>query len=117
MNAEEIEQGFKGVPSHQVTTDDSLNIVEVMTTAKIEPSKRQAREDVQNGAIYINGERVQDLTYEIQASDRDRWEIRRDSSWQEKIFLTNILIAKANRPVGSLFQIFVEEGFLLEWET
>jgi len=47
-----------------------LNIVEVLTTAKIEPSKRQAREDVQNGAIYINGERVQDLTYELQASDR-----------------------------------------------
>lgn len=70
LNAEEIEQGFKGVPSHQVTTDDSLNIIEVLTTAKIEPSKRQAREDVQNGAIYINGERVQDLTYEIQASDR-----------------------------------------------
>ncbi|MGM0233363.1 tyrosine--tRNA ligase [Enterococcus sp. AZ094] len=70
LNAEEIEQSFKGVPSHQVTADDSLNIVEVLTTAKIEPSKRQAREDVQNGAIYINGERVQDLTYEIQASDR-----------------------------------------------
>lgn len=70
LSAEEIEQGFKGVPSHQVTADDSLNIVEVLTTAKIEPSKRQAREDVQNGAIYINGERVQDLTYELQASDR-----------------------------------------------
>lgn len=70
LSAEEIEQGFKGVPNHQVTADDSLNIVEVLTTAKIEPSKRQAREDVQNGAIYINGERVQDLTYELQASDR-----------------------------------------------
>ncbi len=24
--------------------------------------KRQAREDVQNGAIYVNGDRIQDLT-------------------------------------------------------
>lgn len=37
---------------------------------KIEPSKRQAREDVTNGAIYINGERQQDTTAIIAAEDR-----------------------------------------------
>ncbi|HAK1001764.1 TPA: hypothetical protein H1618_003162, partial [Listeria monocytogenes] len=36
----------------------------------IEPSKRQAREDVGNGAIYINGERQQDLEKIMDASDR-----------------------------------------------
>lgn len=39
-------------------------------TAGISPSKRQAREDVQNGAIYINGERVQDLDYSLSDSDK-----------------------------------------------
>ena len=29
-----------------------------MVETKIEPSKRQAREDVKNGAIYVNGENV-----------------------------------------------------------
>ena len=37
---------------------------------KISPSKRQAREDVQNGAIYINGERVQDLNYTLSDADK-----------------------------------------------
>lgn len=32
---------------------------------EIEKSKRQAREDITNGAIYINGERTQDLEFEI----------------------------------------------------
>lgn len=46
-----------------------LNIVEVLTTAKTNHQTSSKRRR-QNGAIYINGERVQDLTYELQASDR-----------------------------------------------
>ena len=30
------------------------------------PSKRQAREDVTNGAISLNGERVTDTAYEVE---------------------------------------------------
>jgi tyrosyl-tRNA synthetase len=70
LSAEEIAQGFKGVPTYQVTSDDDLSIVELLTTSKIEASKRQAREDVQNGAIYVNGERQQDLNYVIKDEDR-----------------------------------------------
>ena len=33
-------------------------------------SKRQAREDVTNGAISLNGERVTDTAYEVSAADR-----------------------------------------------
>ena len=47
-----------------------LNILELLVNAKISPSKRQAREDVQNGAIYINGERVQDLNYTLSDADK-----------------------------------------------
>ena len=49
---------------------ENLNIVELLVNAKISPSKRQAREDVQNGAIYINGERVQDLDYTLSDTDK-----------------------------------------------
>ena len=41
------------------------NIVELLVSTKIEPSKRQAREDVSNGAISINGDRVTDLNFVI----------------------------------------------------
>lgn len=70
LNAEEIAQGFKGVPAYQVDSADDLTLVEILTTAKIEGSKRQAREDIQNGAIYINGERQQDLAYVLTEADR-----------------------------------------------
>ncbi|CRH93242.1 Tyrosine--tRNA ligase [Chlamydia trachomatis] len=42
----------------------------MLVTAGISPSKRQAREDVQNGAIYINGERVQELDYTLSDTDK-----------------------------------------------
>lgn len=70
LSADEIAQGFKGVPAYQVSNDDELNIVELLTTSKIEASKRQAREDIQNGAIYVNGERQQDLNYVVNEEDR-----------------------------------------------
>lgn len=70
LNAEEIKQGFKNVPSYQVQAEDDLNLVEILLTSGIEKSKRQAREDITNGAIYINGDRVQDVAYTL--SDQDK---------------------------------------------
>lgn len=70
LSAKELKQGLSNVPNYTVSTDDNLNIVEILVAAKISPSKRQAREDVQNGAIYINGERVQDLDYSLSANDK-----------------------------------------------
>ncbi|MBL1229205.1 tyrosine--tRNA ligase [Enterococcus sp. BWB1-3] len=70
LNAEEIIQGFRDVPSYEVQQEDSMNLVELLIAAGIEPSKRQAREDVQNGAIYINGERIQDVAAELTDSEK-----------------------------------------------
>ena len=41
-----------------------------MISAGIVNSKRQAREDITNGAIYINGERIQDLDYILSDADK-----------------------------------------------
>lgn len=70
LSGEEIKQGFKGVPTYNVTQEDDLALLELLITANIVPSKRQAREDIKNGAIYINGERIQELTYVISESDK-----------------------------------------------
>ncbi|UXR68862.1 tyrosine--tRNA ligase [Staphylococcus sp. IVB6246] len=69
LSTKEIKAGFKDVP--QVTvSNDTTNIVDALVEAKISSSKRQAREDVQNGAIYINGERQTDLAYELSEEDK-----------------------------------------------
>ena len=70
LSAKELKQGLNNVPNYAVSDDDNRNIVEMLVAAKISPSKRQAREDVQNGAIYINGERVQDLDYTLSDDDK-----------------------------------------------
>lgn len=70
LAAEEIQQAFKDVPSYQVKGEDDLNLVEILITAGIENSKRQAREDITNGAIYLNGERIQDTAYTLSDADK-----------------------------------------------
>lgn len=67
LTADEIEQGFKEMPTFEATPEPK-NIVDWLVDLKIEPSKRQAREDITKGAIYLNGERVSDLELEVSAS-------------------------------------------------
>ncbi len=64
LTADEIEQGFKEMPTFHATKE-SKNIVEWLVDLGIEPSKRQAREDITKGAISMNGERVTDLEMEV----------------------------------------------------
>ena len=70
LSAKELKEGLSHVKNYTVTDQDSRNIVDLLVTAGVVTSKRQAREDVQNGAIYINGERVQDLDYNLSDSDK-----------------------------------------------
>lgn len=70
LSANELKQGLSNVPNYAVQAEDNLNIVELLVTSGIVTSKRQAREDVANGAIYVNGERVQDLDYTLSDSDK-----------------------------------------------
>ena len=70
LSVKELKQGLRGVPNYQVKEEDSLNIVDLLVVAGVVNSKRQAREDVQNGAIYLNGDRIQDLDYALSDTDK-----------------------------------------------
>ncbi|WP_067841492.1 tyrosine--tRNA ligase [Amphibacillus sediminis] len=69
LNGTEIKQGFKDVPTVKLAKKD-IPLVDLLVDANISSSKRQAREDIQNGAIYINGERQQELQYQLTDDDR-----------------------------------------------
>ena len=68
LNVEQVESAFANVPTVTMPNEPQ-NLVQLLVDTKIEPSKRQAREDVKNGAIYINGERNQDLEAVIDPSE------------------------------------------------
>lgn len=70
LSAKDLKQGLSNVPNYAVQADDDLKLVELLVTAGVVSSKRQAREDVTNGAIYINGDRIQDLDYTLSDSDK-----------------------------------------------
>lgn len=69
LTGKEILEGFKDVPTTEIS-EAEIGLIDLLIQAKIAPSKRQAREDISNGAIYINGDRVQDLTKIL--SDEDK---------------------------------------------
>ena len=75
------------MPNYQVQVEDNLNIVELLVTAGVVNSKRQAREDVQNGAIYLNGERIQDLDYVLSDSDKLEDERQLSAAVKKKYFV------------------------------
>lgn len=76
LTAKQIEDGFSNMPSSEVGKAD-MNLIDWLIETKIEPSKRQAREDVTNGAIYINGERVQDTDFVVTS----------DNSFEERFII------------------------------
>lgn len=63
LNASEILEGFKGVPSFKASK--GLNIVDFLVDSKIASSKREAREFVGAGSITINDEKITDMEFVI----------------------------------------------------
>ncbi|AEA01075.1 MULTISPECIES: tyrosine--tRNA ligase [Aerococcus] len=68
LSAKQIEQGFNNMPGAQVPRE-TANLAVWLVDNGVESSRRQSREDIKNGAIYINGERIQDIDYEISPAD------------------------------------------------
>ncbi|HEX5564806.1 MAG TPA: tyrosine--tRNA ligase [Sporosarcina sp.] len=69
LTVAEMKDAFKDVPTAELDKADK-NIVDFIVEAGVSSSKRQAREDVTNGAISLNGEKVTDLAYDVSAADR-----------------------------------------------
>ena len=91
LTAKQIELTFKDVPSSEAPAGEQ-NLVEFLVDiTKIEPSRRQAREDIKNGAIRIKGVQVKDVDYVITEKDsfEGRFVIVRKG--KKKYFLVHLI--------------------------
>lgn len=88
LSASELKAGFKDVPQVELSKENT-NIVEAIVETGISSSKRQAREDVNNGAIYINGIRQQDVNYELNDDDIIENEFTIIRRGKKKYFMVN----------------------------
>lgn len=87
LTADEIKQGFKDVPSYEYAGEAEVGLVDLLVMSKISPSKRQAREDISNGAIYVNGERFQDINAVLTEKNRIEGEFTVIRRGKKKYFL------------------------------
>ena len=57
LSRTEIEEAFKDVPSTTIDQDD-IALVDLLISVGAAPSKRQARQDIESGAVTVNGVKV-----------------------------------------------------------
>lgn len=69
LSASEIEEGFSDVPSATLDSPE-IGFVDLLVQAGVVTSKRQAREAIENGAIYINDLRCSDLETSVPQLER-----------------------------------------------
>ncbi|SFG37606.1 tyrosine--tRNA ligase [Sporolactobacillus nakayamae] len=70
LSGEEIRQGFRDVPTFNAPSKEPVKLLDLLVDAGVVTSKRQAREDISNGAIYVNGDRRTDLNDLLTQDDR-----------------------------------------------
>lgn len=88
LSSKDIKAGFKEVPQVEVSKE-TTNIIDVLIESGIASSKRQAREDVNNGAIYINGEREQSVDHNLTDEDKFDNEFTIIRRGKKKYFMVN----------------------------
>lgn len=74
LTADQIEMSFKDVPASKAPNAEAGLVEFLVDITGISPSRRQAREDIKNGAIYLKGERITDMNYVV--SDKDSYDGR-----------------------------------------
>lgn len=88
LSSKDIKAEFKEVPQVEVSKA-TTNIIDVLIESGIASSKRQAREDVNNGAIYINGEREQSVDHNLTDEDKFDNEFTIIRRGKKKYFMVN----------------------------
>lgn len=69
LSASEVEEGFSDVPSAAIDNAD-ISFVDLLVQAGVVSSKRQAIESIENGAIYVNDLRCNDLETSVSQLER-----------------------------------------------
>ncbi len=68
LEEDELELGFNDVPTYNLD-EPQVGLIDLLVNAGISSSKRQARQDIDNGAIYINGKRCQEMERTMRTTD------------------------------------------------
>jgi tyrosyl-tRNA synthetase len=70
LKEEELEEVFSGPETKKIEKFKNTPIAEFLVNSNVVNSKRQAREDAENKAIEINGEKISDANYSVGEKDQ-----------------------------------------------
>ncbi|MDI3524884.1 MAG: tyrosyl-tRNA synthetase [Candidatus Atribacteria bacterium] len=69
LTPSELEEAFRDVPSCEITGREGIGIVDLLVFCGAASSKREAREHLKNGAIQINGVKIQEIDRTFRRQD------------------------------------------------
>lgn len=73
LSAQELQEAFQGAPSHTLPADalgtERAVLVGLLADSGLYPSRGQARKDLPNGSVSINGRAVKDVEYRVSHED------------------------------------------------
>jgi tyrosyl-tRNA synthetase len=69
LSRDEVEDVFEGVPTVEIGPGAARDIQSVLVATGASPSRRQAREDIQAGAIHVNGTRMGEVDHVFSDAD------------------------------------------------
>jgi tyrosyl-tRNA synthetase len=91
LSVKDIENVFGNMPSFTIENKNDIDLADLLFDAQIVESKRQAKEDIQNNAISVNGEILNNIENKLTAKN--------------KLFNKYIIIRKGKK-----------NHFLIKWE-
>ena len=65
LSEQDLKQIFSDSSVKKLEKIEGLNIVDLLILSEAISSKRQAREDIQNGAIELNGNKITEIDYAV----------------------------------------------------
>ncbi|QJD83774.1 tyrosine--tRNA ligase [Cohnella herbarum] len=70
LSESELVEALQDMPTTVISGHEETALLDLLIETKASPSKRQAREDIEKGAVYVNGERQQNVNFVVTKEQR-----------------------------------------------
>lgn len=70
LNEAELVEALQDMPTTVLPDEPESGLIDLLVAVKAAPSRRQAKQDIESGAVYINGERMSGIDSALRAEQR-----------------------------------------------
>lgn len=70
LSETELVEALQDMPTTVVDAPQETGLIDLLVAAKAAPSRRQAKQDIESGAVYVNGERMNGIDTQLTADHR-----------------------------------------------